>query len=274
MDAHEGRGPTAVRQGHPRRQVHIHFTGAGQAHVHAPRPQKVGHLKRHIQNHVGLAQTADADGPRIRPPMTGVDHDAIAVAGHGGQPGRIHRRAGGTESTRWEPGRGTTAEVAFTEIIQAPGGQACEHQFPTVRSGSTQAQIVGVEIHIRAEFHHQTGGTRAGFAQPDLTDGTASRQAPRESQLTWNINPDPGAAAIAGGLKKRLQASVPAGAQLEHPLLGEGPGGQGTRGSGRQRLGEGRALQGCGQKPGHPSGRGRSHGAQNSVGWRCRRLGI
>ena len=274
MDAHESSGPAAICQGHPRRQVHIHLPRAGQAHVNAPGPKQISHLQRHIQNHVGLSQTTNADSPRIRASMTGVDDDAVAVAGHRWQSGRIHRRTGRTESTGWEPGRGTTGEIAFTEIIQAAGGQAGKHQFPAIRSGSTQAQIVGVEIHIRAEFHHQTGGTRAGFAQPDLTDGTASRQAPRESQLTWYVNPDPGAAAIAGGLKKRLQASVPAGAQLENPLLGEGPGGQGTRGSGRQRLGEGRALQGCGQKPGHPSGRGRSHGAQNSVGWRCRRLGI
>ena len=206
--------------------------------------------------------------------MAGINHDAVAVAGHRGQPGRVDRRAGGTESTRWEPGRGTTGQIAFAEIIQTAGRQAGEHQFPAIRRGSTQAQIVGVEIHIRAEFHHQTGGTRAGLAQPDLTDSTTSGQAPRESQLTRNINPDPGAATIAGGLKKRLQSSVPAGAELENPLLGEGPGGQGTGGSGRQRLGESSALQGRGQKPGQPSGRRRSHGAQNRAGWRCRRLGI
>ena len=198
--------------------------------------------------------------------MTRVDHDAIAITGNRRQTRRINRRPGGTESTRWKPGCGATRQIAFAKVIEPTGRKTGENQFPAIRSGSTQTQIVGVEIHIWTKFHDQTCGTDAGLTQPDFTYGAQTSQPPRELQLPRNINPDPGSTTIAGSLKKGFQPSVPARTQLEHPFFGEGPGRQGTGSSGGQALGKSSALQGRGQKPGQSSGRRWRHGAQNRAG--------
>ena len=117
MDAHERSGSDAIRQGYPWRKVNIHFAGPRQANINATSTQQGRNLQRNIENHIGLPQTANADRPWIGSTVTGINHHAVAVAGHRGQPGRIHGRSGWTESGGRLPGRGPATHIALTEVI-------------------------------------------------------------------------------------------------------------------------------------------------------------
>ena len=115
--------------------------GTRQQHVDTAGPQQGRHLQGHIQHHIGLPQTPDADSPRIWSSVARVDHDSIATACHGGQSGGIHRCTTWSKATRWKPSRGPPREIPFTQIIQPLGGQTGEGQFPAVGGLSPSASV-------------------------------------------------------------------------------------------------------------------------------------
>ena len=200
--------------------------------------------------------------------MARVDHDCVATAGHGGQTGWIHRCATWSEATRRKPGRGSPREVTLTQIIQPLGGQTGEGQFPAVRGCSPQLQLIGIEFHTGTELHHQPRGPGSGFAQSDLLDRTATRQPTGKAQLTREVDPDAGAAAIAGILKKGLEPGIAAGSQLQRAVLSQRPGRQGTGRLDRQRRQQQTELQGHECKAAPSAGCHRRHRPQNKAGLR------
>ena len=114
--------PTAVGQGHPRGQIHIHFRGAGQHNLHSSGFQQPGHLQRNIKHHIRFPQAADPDSTGIRSAMTGIDDNPIAPPRHLRQSGRIHGCPGGGDPDGRSPATASAGEITFTDGSQTTGG--------------------------------------------------------------------------------------------------------------------------------------------------------
>ena len=120
--------------------------------------------------------------PRIRAPMTGVDHDAIAVAGHRGQPGRIHRRAGG----RKPPG----GSQAVARPLRSPSPKSSKPRVgrpvntSSQRSGAVPRRRRSLGLRSTSGRNSTTRRVAPARGLPSRISRTAPRPARRRGNLS------------------------------------------------------------------------------------------
>ena len=275
MNADKRRCTDPVGQRHPWRQIHIHFSSAGQGHLDTFGFEKTGDLKRDIENDLSFTDSIDADCTGIRPTMPWVHHNPVAPSRNLRQTRSIDRSLRGPDANATPAAAARTIEISFSNRPQPLGGKSLEAEFPSIGSRAHQAQVSRVERHALLKLDHQPGGTRRRLPEADFTHRTRTTQSPGSAEFTRKINPDPWALTAITVLEKRIETRSGRRAQLQHSISVDGPCRQSTGRPGGQSHQPSSGLQSssnkqCGEATGQPG----HDQVQNTVVRRCCRQGI
>ena len=106
-------------------------------------------------------------------------------------------------------------------------------QPPAIPIDAHQAQLTRIELGARLEFDHQTGDAPLGHPHPHLANSAASANLARSLGATGKIDPNPISPSLITLEVEGIEVDVGGGAQLEHPIGIDAPGGQPAEGSRR-----------------------------------------